>query len=94
MAMFSVDVKDWIEYGKTGAVNQKVVNYIQQNPDKLFDPEQNLYPRGWQYVSHVINNFPIETLKNEVENVKDYFRDAIGNEAEPFIEFLFKEEGA
>lgn len=63
------DVESWTDWAISAGVNDVVMAYINNNPEKLcdyqvskFDGKPFATPRTWEFVSKFMNEFPQQTL--------------------------------
>lgn len=78
--MYNIDPEKWVEEAKVKEVHPKVISFIEENPEKLFSPAENLYPRGWEYISGVLNSHAKLSIVRNIDKVRPSFAEALNKE--------------
>lgn len=93
---FAPSVEDWITWAKTSGIDERVVSFISENPEKLdsFDNgeaenlERTPDRRSWERVSEILRNFSEITIE-----LKTLLAGIIGSETtSAFFEFAKSEK--
>ena len=92
MGMYPISAKEWMVLAEENGYHPTVKQYIQENPEKLFQPMEGIYPRGWEYVSDLLNAYSKSAIVRNMEKVKVAVKEAIGGEAEELLKLYLQSE--
>ncbi len=85
-----VPVEDWIRWARENGVSSEIIEFISENPGKLYIPWLNAVPRTWSILGKAINSEKLyewkETLSQALVGVNPYREKTLREEVSEVIE--------